>query len=190
MRLQAKIRNGRRCIFVSRAQVNEASGENAFRYDETMSGASVYNYYRDYDSGTGRYIESDPIGTVLFRDMAFRNLGRISLVAPELGDFLNSERPKYAFSYTYVKSNPLSYTDPLGLLENACTPTPQATSSNLILVAAGGGSGGCTWTGFSVPSIDSYTGKGTVKCQYRCPDGSLQYRTHSSILGCPQTALF
>ncbi len=145
-----------------------------------------YNYYRDYSPDIGRYVESDPIGTVLFRDMAFRNLGRIGLVAPELGDFLYSERPKYASSYTYVKSSPLSYTDPLGLVENACTP--QATSSDVIVVAAGGGT--CTWTKFSVPDIDLYTGKGIVRCQYRCPDGSLKYRTHSSILGCPDTALF
>ena len=40
--------------------------------------------------------------------------------------------------FVIVKSNPLSYTDPLGLVENACTPTPQAISSNVIVVAAGG----------------------------------------------------
>jgi len=94
-----------------------------------------YNYFRDYSPEIGRYIESDPIGTVLFRDMAFRSLGRIGLVAPELGDFLYSERPKYGSSYTYVKSNPLSYTDPLGLVENACTP--QTTLSSPIVVVAG-----------------------------------------------------
>lgn len=52
----------RRCVFVSRAQVNEASGENASCYDETVSGASVYNYFRDYSPEIGRYVESDPIG--------------------------------------------------------------------------------------------------------------------------------
>jgi RHS repeat-associated protein len=47
-----------------------------------------YNYFRTYDSSTGRYLESDPIG---------------------LWGGLNS--------YGYVGSNPLSAIDPLGLVE-------------------------------------------------------------------------
>ena len=56
--------------------------------------AHNYNIFRDYDSGTGRYTESDPIGIR-------RGLGGLN-------------------TYTYVRDNPLMLFDRLGLCPNAC----------------------------------------------------------------------
>jgi RHS repeat-associated protein len=54
--------------------------------NEGISEGYVYNYFRDYAPGLGRYLQSDPIGIE------------------------GGENP-----FTYVGNNPLSYLDPLGL---------------------------------------------------------------------------
>ena len=63
---------------------------NRRRVRRHASGRSLYNYYRDYDPQTGRYVESDPIG---------------------LKGGVNT--------YGYAQQNPLFNVDPDGLLSKA-----------------------------------------------------------------------
>lgn len=59
---------------------------NRHRWRKTASGRQHYNYFRDYEPGTGRYVQSDPIGLA----------GGIS-------------------TFGYVGSRPLDFIDPYGL---------------------------------------------------------------------------
>ncbi|WP_275472453.1 RHS repeat domain-containing protein, partial [Pseudomonas citronellolis] len=74
-----------------------------------------YNYFRDYDPQTGRYVESDPIG---------------------LEGGLNT--------YGYVEGNPLNYLDPLGLSSIAACANPAnvvACAAAGVLPEGGAGAG-------------------------------------------------
>lgn len=65
---------------------------NRHRWRKSASGRRDYNYQRDYESGTGRYVESDPVGLE----------GGIS-------------------TFGYVEQAPLRFIDPLGLSARACS---------------------------------------------------------------------
>ena len=61
----ASRKNSTRCAFASsgnRRERRAASRVWARRRAKRASGESLYNYFRDYDPATGRYIQSDPIG--------------------------------------------------------------------------------------------------------------------------------
>jgi RHS repeat-associated protein len=68
---------------------------NRRRVRRRASGRSNYNYHRNYDPGTGRYVESDPIGL---------------------------DGGSYS-TYAYSHLSPLSFSDPNGLIPNPAEGT-------------------------------------------------------------------
>ena len=80
------------------------------RYD-SVSGLN-YNYFRDYESATGRYVESDPIG-VLSKLMANYSPSDVDGVEAAFPMYFGSSN-----TYAYAAANPVVVIDPLGLFDD------------------------------------------------------------------------
>ena len=93
-------------------------------------GRSLYNYARDYDPSTGRFIESDPLG--LYGSAHTYDL--IRDYDPQTDQYVQAN-PLGASgavnTYRYVRDNPLEYVDPTGKFEVLAFIVP--------VVAVGGG---------------------------------------------------
>lgn len=98
---------------------NTPTGETPFVFNLRFPGQAFdnetglyYNYFRDYDPQTGRYVQSDPLG---------------------LGGGLNT--------YGYVGGNPLSFSDSTGLIPNpaelACAAGPNPVCIGGVAVDVG-----------------------------------------------------
>ncbi|QOC21580.1 RHS repeat protein [Wenzhouxiangella sp. AB-CW3] len=75
-------------------EVAQSGMEDRWRFPGQLESAETgfyYNYFRDYEPGTGRYVQSDPIGL----------LGGLN-------------------TYAYVRGNPVLYSDSLGLMTDEC----------------------------------------------------------------------
>jgi RHS repeat-associated protein len=131
------------------------SGQGNFTFNQRFPGQYFdsetnlfYNYFRDYDPTTGRYIQSDLIGNVLYKDLAIRKLSLVTgTVFPEIMSQIYSALPKYNQSYAYVLGNPLKYSDSFGLIMASCKANNTAGSA------------------------DSYHSTGGKVCEYTCTSG-------------------
>lgn len=114
----------------------------------------AHNVFRDYDPGTGRYIQSDPMGVIgiagRYGIVDTRPLSALPINSVEMDDetvelIRRATAPQLSYLsdfnlYAYVNGNPIQFADPLGLFPvcgnersrclQACTATANAMRSS------------------------------------------------------------
>ena len=112
-----------------------------------------YNYFRDYDPGTGRYIESDPVG---------------------LGAGLSI--------YAYVGGNPLIGIDPLGLMiTGTWIKPPRFNIQNYGIDRVEGVAPSWSWWGYVKFVRLSGHAEGFVNVDVKCHDDCKDWEIHNNI---------
>ncbi len=103
------------------------------QYKDPESGLH-YNYFRDYNPATGRYVQSDPIGLLWDYGSPQLQLAiKLGLFEPVV------DNDKINRLYGYVEQNPVMWIDPSGLacFDSACVARAKALNSSSQLIAPG-----------------------------------------------------
>lgn len=161
--------------------------QGSYTYDQRFPGQVAdsetgwnYNWNRDYQPGLGRFSQPDPIGVLLYNDMASRQLPALATILPDLVRDLYATKPEYNPPYTYVADNPLNFTDRSGWWQDNRPPGGGG---------AEGGGGECRnigmvpFPGIVSPVIRTFWTLCVYDCNLQCPSTTkeIKFRWNFSV---------